>query len=112
MQAFLHKDLGRINVQHSYFRREDQVIIIRNIVSRRAKTVAVKHCSHHITVREQDRSRTVPRLHHSRIILVEILLVLGHAPVVYPWLRDTDHHCKRKIHAAHYHKFKGVVEHS
>ena len=111
MQTFFHEDPGRIDIQHSYFRREDQVIIVRDIVSRRTKAVAVKHRSHYISVREQDRSRAVPRLHHGRIILIEILLILGHAAVVHPRLRNTDHHCKRKIHTAHYHELKRVVKH-
>ena len=111
MQPLLHKDLGRIDVEHTNLRGKDQVVVIRDIVSGRPQPVAVEHCPHHVSVREKDGRRTVPGLHHCRVILIEILLVLGHAAVVHPRLRDRDHDGKRKLHAAHHHKFQRVVQH-
>ena len=61
---------------HPFGKNEDQIIIICNVITGRTQTVAVKHCSHHITVGEQNRCRSVPRLHHRRIILIEIFFLL------------------------------------
>ena len=43
--------------------------------------------------------------------MVKILLILAHAAVVLPWLRDGDHHGQGQLHAAHHHKFQRIVQH-
>ena len=112
MQSFLYKDSGRFNIQYAHLRRKDQVVVIGNIISGRTKTVPVKHRTHHISVGEQNGSRSVPGLHHGRVVLIKISLVLGHASVVDPGLRNSNHHRKGKLHTAHYHKFQRIIEHS
>ena len=54
MQTLFHKYLRRIDVEHSYFRREDQVVVICDVISGRTQTVPVEYSSHHIAVRKQD----------------------------------------------------------
>ena len=111
MESLLHQDLGRIDVKHSHLRGKDQVIVIRDIVSGRTQAVAVEHGSHHVSIGEKDGCRAVPRLHHRRIILIEVFLVLGHAAVVHPRLRDRDHDSQRKLHSAHHHEFQSIIQH-
>ena len=111
MQSFFEHDPGRIDIQHTDLRREDQITVIGDIVSGRTQTVTVKHGSYHISVAEQDRCRSVPRLHHRCMILIKIFFALAHGLVVCPWFRDRDHHGQRQIHTTHHHKFQCVVEH-
>ena len=44
--------------------------------------------------------------------MVEILHLLGHGLIVLPRCGNQNHHCQRQIHAAHHHKFQGIVHHS
>ena len=111
MQTLLDDDSGRLDIQHSHLGREDQLAVGGHIVSGRTKAVAVQNGSHHVSVREEDRRRAVPRLHHRRVILVEIFLLLGHGTVVDPRLRNQNHHRQRQIHAAHDQKFQRIVQH-
>ena len=108
-KSFFYFDLRGINGKDAYLGGQDQGIIIRDHVTGRTQTVSVQHGSHDISVGEQDRCGTVPRLHHGSVILVEISLGLGHCFVVRPGLRDGDHDCQRQLHAAHYQEFQCVV---
>ncbi len=111
MQALLHQDLSRIDIKNPNLGGEDQRIIVRDVIPGRTKPVPVENRSHTVAVAEQNRCRSVPRLHHGRIILVEILLLLGHLLRIGPWLRDCDHHRKRQLHSAHNHELDGIVKH-
>ena len=101
----------RIDIEDADLRGEDQLPVIRHIVSGRPQAVPVQCRADDISVCENDRCRTVPRLHHRRVIVVEVLLLLRHETVVLPRLRDRHHHGERKIHAVHVHKFQRIVEH-
>ena len=107
---FLH-DLCRIDRQNADLGRKDQLIIIRNKISGRTQTVTVKNRTHHITVRKQDRSRSVPWLHHRCIIMIEVFLLLGHCLIVCPRLRNRDHDCQWQIHTTHDKEFQCIVKH-
>ena len=110
--ALLLQSLRRINIQNAYFRRQDQLIIISDIVSGRTQTVSVQNRSHHITICETEWKPDRPR-----------------AP---SWLRNTDrnpfssetcvrlfahgsgisdHHCQRQIHTAHYQELQRIIQH-
>ena len=111
MKSLFFHNLRRINVQYANLRRKDQRVIFGDQIPGRTQTIPVKHSSHDISIGKQDRCRTVPRLHHRRIILVEILFLLGHGLVVFPGFRDCDHDCQRKRHAAHHQELQRIVKH-
>jgi len=54
MKTFLRHNLRRINIQYTNLGRQDQIIILRNIISGRAKTISVKHSTHIIPVSKED----------------------------------------------------------
>ena len=101
-KSFFYFDLRGINGKHTYLRGQDQRIVIRDHVTGRTQSVSIQYRSHDISVGEQDGCRAIPGLHHSRIILVEIALRLGHCLIIRPGLRNGNHHCQRQLHAAHY----------
>ena len=111
MQSFFYYDLLWTDIQNTHFRRKNQRIIIRNIISGRTKPISVKNCSHTISITKQNRSRSVPRLHHGRIVLIEIFFLLRHTLVICPWFWNCDHYCKRQIHSTHHHKFNCIIKH-
>ncbi len=104
-------NMGGVKFQHAYLGGKDQPPVIGEIVPGGAQAVAVQHGAHLITVRKQNGSRAVPRLHHHGIVLVKIPPRAGEAFVFLPWLRNADHHGKGQFDAAHHQKFKGVVQH-
>ena len=111
MQSLFDYDLGRIDVQDSHLGRKNQIIVGGDIVTGRTEAVAIQNCSHHIAVAEQDGGRSVPGLHHGGVILIEITFLLRHGLIVIPGLRNGNHNCQRKIHAAHDQELQGVIQH-
>ena len=111
LKAGLLHDVGRVMLQHPHLGGQDQPSGVSDIVAGRAQAVSVKRRPDHLSVRENDRGRTVPRLHHGRIVMVEVLPWLRHEPVVLPRLRDRDHHRQRKVHPVHVQEFQRIVQH-
>ena len=75
-QAILADDLLRRDVDAARLGGEYQEAVRGHAVAGGTQAVAVEHGTHHLAVREEDGSGAVPRLHHGRIVLVEIALVL------------------------------------
>ena len=111
VKPFFFHDMAFIQIQHPDLRRKDQPAVIHHVIPGRSEAVAVQDRSHHISVGEKNGRRSVPGLHHGRIILVKVSLLLGKCLIVYPWLRDQDHRSQRQIHTAHHQKLQGVVQH-
>ena len=111
METLFYHDLFWINVKDPYLRGQNQCVVVRDIVSGRTKPVPVKDSAHAVPVGKQYRCRTVPRLHHGGVILIEILLLLGHSLCTCPWLRNGNHHSQRQIHSTHDHELNGIVKH-
>ena len=103
--------MGRINIKNSDLGRKNQIVIVCNVITGWTQTVTVKNRSHHISIGKQDGCRSVPRLHHGCIILIEIFLFLCHHSIVCPWLRNHDHDCQWQIHATHHQKLQRIVQH-
>ena len=101
-----------INRKCTYFWWKNKISILCNIISWRTKTISIKNCTHDISIREKNRCWSIPRLHHSRIILIEILLLLLHSFIITPWLWDCNHNSQRKRHTIHNKEFKCVIKHS
>ena len=102
MRAFL-KERARLG-------GEDEPPLVRQRAAQRAQAVAVQGGADHVSVAIQDGGGAVPRLHHRRIIAVEI------APgrffrLSLPRFRQQRHARERQGHAAHIEKFQRVVQH-
>ncbi len=108
--ALLH-DMLRRDVEHAHLRGQNQPVVVRDVIPGRAQSVAVEGRPDHISVGEQNRRRAVPRLHHRRVVMVEILPFLVHERVMLPWLRNRHHHGERQIHAVHVQELERVVQH-
>ena len=111
MKTFLDHNLFRRNRQYTDLRGENQCIVVRNQIAGRTQTVPVEDSAHHIAICKYYGCRAIPRLHHRRVILIEVLPPLAHRAVVVPGLRDRDHDSQRKRHSAHDQKFQRIVQH-
>ena len=110
-QTILANNVRLVDVQHPHLGREDQPVVIGEIIPGRPQAVAVKERAHQLSVGKEDRGRTVPGLHHGGVIAVHVPLLSAHGPVVFPGLRDREHHGQRQVDAVHDQKLDGVVEH-
>ena len=45
------------------------------------------------------------------MILIEVFLLLAHAMIVHPWLRNENHYGERKFKTAHHKELKSVIKH-
>ena len=101
----------RRDVEDTDLGGKNHPIVVRDIVAGRTETIAVERRAEDIAVRENHGGRAVPRLHHGRIVMVEVLLLLIHELVMLPRLRDHHHDGQRKIEAAHVEELERVVKH-
>ena len=111
MESLLSKDMCLIQLQNSNLGSQNQSSVIHQNISGGTQSVAVQNRPHHISVREHNGCRTIPRLHHGSIILVEISLFLRDGIVVLPGLRNQNHGCKCRIHSSHDQKFQCIIQH-
>ena len=110
-EALLSHHLSLVNVYGSHLRGQYHIAVLCYVIPGGTKPVSVQHSPHHVAVRKQDGSRSVPWLHHGGIIPVEILNFAVHVLVVFPGRGDGDHDGQGQVHAAHNHKFQGIVQH-
>ena len=111
METLFLQHVLLIQGQNADLRTQDQSSVVHHVISRRSQAVPVKDGAHHVAVREQNGGRTVPGLHHRRIILIEISLLLGNGVIVLPRLGNGDHGRKRQLHAAHHKEFQSIIQH-
>ena len=100
-----------IDIQNTDFRCKNQSSIIRDIISGGTQTVTIKRCSYGVTIGKQDCGRTIPWFHHRCIVMIEILLLLLHRILVFPRLRNHQHHRCSKRHAVVVQEFQCVIKH-
>ena len=82
--------VGRVHVDGAHLRRQNQPVVARDVVARRAQAVAVKRGAEHAPVGECDSRRAVPRLHEHGLVRIVGAALVGDAVVVVPRLGD--HH--------------------
>ena len=111
LESRLFHNMRGIDVQHAHLGGQDHLVLIRNIIPGGPQTVAVKRRAGQLPVGEQDGRRSVPGLHHRRIVMVEISPLLIHESIVLPRLRNRDHHRQRQFHSIHVQKLQRVVQH-
>jgi hypothetical protein len=106
---FLH-DLRFGDRQHANLGGHHDNVIVGDHVAGRPQPVAVQRGADPDAVGEGDRGRSVPRLHHRSVVLVERAPALVHQRVLLPRLRNHHHHRVRQRVAGHHQQLQGVVE--
>ena len=94
-----------------HFRRQDDTVILHDIVARRTQTISIEHPADGHAVTETHRRRTVPWLHHEIVITVECPLLLIHRRILLPRLRHHDHHRMRQRMPRHVNVLQTVIKH-
>ena len=103
-------DAFRRQVQHAGLGRHDQLIVVGHRVPERSESVAVQNCADVLAVSGQHHGRPIPRFHHARVELVEVLFLLGHGFMLVPRLRNHHQHGVGQIPARHHQQFQRVVK--
>ena len=94
-----------------HFRRQDDTVILHDIVARRSQTISIEHPADGHAVTETHRRRTVPWLHHEIVVTVECPLLLIHRRILLPRLRHHDHHRMRERMPRHVDVLQAVIKH-
>ena len=110
-QTGLFYDVFLIKIQNAHFGRQYQPVVIQNVITCRAQSVAVKTCADAFPVGKDNRRWSVPWLHHGGVVMVEILLLLRDGIIVFPRFGNHDHQRERKIDFAHIQEFQCVIDH-
>ncbi len=110
LQAPLLHDVFFLHRQNARFRRHDDDIVLGDEIARRTQTVTVERRADLSAVGKRHRSRTVPRLHHRRVILIKCATFAIHQRIAGPGFRNEHHRGMRQRIAAHGQEFERVVE--
>ena len=108
--ALLQNPLGR-NIEHASLRGHDDQAILRHVITRGTQAIAVEHRADLPSIRERNRSRSVPRFHQAGMKLVERPPVIVHGFVVRPGFRNHHHHRMGQRPPGEHEQLEGVVEH-
>ena len=109
-EAARAKDVLRLNVDGANLGGEDDAVVARHVVARRAQAIAVERGAEDAAVREGDGGGAVPRLHEHRLVGVVGAALLGEVGVVVPGLRDHERHGTVERTAIHREELEHVVE--
>jgi hypothetical protein len=88
-------DLLFRNRQHAGLGGHDHEVVIGDQIARRAQAVTVERRANLAAVGEGHGSGAIPRLHHRSVIFVESATVFVHQRVLFPGLRNHQHHGMR-----------------
>ena len=92
LQAALGAHVGRVDAaDNAGLRAHHHQVVFRDAVARRAQPIAVERAAYETPVREHDRGRAVPGLHHRGVVFVELLLVGLHVLVGRPRFGNEHH---------------------
>ena len=96
LQTTLALHLLSGNVEHSRLRSHHHQAVMRDDVAAGAETVAIESRPDYTPVGEGDRGRTVPGLHHARVIFVKRAFLRFHVRVARPRLGNQHGHHVRQ----------------
>ena len=104
------RDVRAFLMERASLGGEDQPALVGEGAAQRAQAVAVQRGADHVAIAVQNGGGAVPRLHHRRIVAVEV------APrrrfrLALPRLGQKHHARERQGHAVHVEKFQRVVQH-
>ena len=92
LQTTFRHHIAWLEVHHANLAGHNHHTLFGNGVAAGAQTVSIEHSAGIATIAEQQRSRTIPRLHQDRVILIERLQVLRNRVLVVKALRHQDSH--------------------
>ena len=110
LQAALHLDLLRRNVEHSGFGSHNHMIVVGDHIAPGTQAVAIEERADHPAVGKRDRCRPIPRFHQARVILVKCALLRLHVRVSGPRFRNQHGHGVGQAAPRLKKKFDRVVE--
>ncbi len=96
LQTTFRNHIAWFEVHHANLGCDNHHTLFRNRITAGAQTVSVEHSACIATIAEQERGRTVPRLHQDRMVLVEGFQILADGVLVVEALRHQDGHCLRQ----------------
>ena len=96
LQATLANYVTWLKVHHAHLTGHHHHAALGDGIAAGAQTVSVEHTTRIATIAEQQGSRTVPRLHQDRVVLVEGLQVLTDGVLVVEALRYQNGHSLRQ----------------
>ena len=77
-------------------RSHDDQVIFGHVIARGPQAIAIKDSADAHAVGKGNRGRAIPRFHQAAMIFVERLLLVAHALVIGPRLRNHHHHRVRQ----------------
>ncbi len=110
LQPPLLPDVGRGDVQHAGLRGHHQLVVLGDGVTEGAQPVAVQYHADATPVGGRDHGWAIPGLHQAGVVLVEVLLLLGHALVLLPGLGDHHEQGVVQVPTGHHQQFQGAIE--
>ncbi len=110
VQPLLEQHLVGGNVEHADLGGHDDQLVLRHVVARGAKAVAIEHGADDGPVRERNRRGSVPGLHQRGMELVERLPLGAHPRVAGPRLGNHHQDGVRQRTASHDQQLEHVVE--
>ena len=96
--------------QHAGLRSHDDHVVAGHHIAGGAQTVAVERCADLTAIGKRHGGRSIPRLHHRRMVFVEGAPVRVHQRMLLPGFGYQHHHGVRQRVAAHGQQFQRVVE--
>ena len=110
LEPSLAHDRGGIDVEGSDLRAHHEQAVVGEDVAGRTQSVPVEHGPDAVAVREAHGRRSVPRLHHARVVLVEGASILVHRILVLPGFGDHHQHRERQVATGEMQEFERIVE--
>ena len=92
LEPALTYNLLRRNVCNTNFRGENDEAILGNHEATRAQAIAIQSCTNQGAVGENNRRRSVPRLHNHRVVLEEVSQLWLKIELLLPSTRNHHHH--------------------
>ena len=110
-EAAGNQDGGGVDVEHADFARQDEPVVVGDVIARGAQAVPVDGRAGHAAVGERDRSRAVPAFGEHRLVGVPRAALVGERMGVVPRLGQQHGDRAGQAAAVHREELEHVVEH-
>ncbi len=103
-------NFGNVNRQHASFGSHNEQAVGGQRIAHRTQAIAIKSCSNKVTIAENQRRRTIPRLHTAGMVLTPGALFRRKLLILLPGRRNHHLHAVQQGAARKCEQFKGVVQ--